>query len=563
MNRKIRIFSVCIGLVFAAGTALAQDAGAVPGAAPAPRRVGNAARVQGPRPANLPQYDLLLKGGHVIDAKNDIDAVMDVAMLDGKIAAVAKVIPASKAIKTVNVTGMYVVPGLIDLHTHVFTNTGERGSYAGDLSVMPDGFTLRNGVTTIVDAGGSGWRTFPKFKDLVIDRSKTRVLAMLNIVGNGMRGGRYEQNLDDMDGQATGEMALKYPGVVVGIKSAHFTGPEWKPYEQAEIAGKMANIPVMIDFGARRIERPIYKLFEDYFRPGDIYTHAFSGERGEQDNTTGGVGKGMREARAKGIYFDVGHGQASFAWSVGIMLLRDGFPPDSISTDLHVDSMNAGMKDMLNVGDKYLAIGWPLKDVITAMTWHPAHEIKQDQLGNLSVGAIADVAVLSIAHGHFGFGDSYNSRVESDKKMVCELTIKDGKFVYDLNAMTGNPWNQPPPESDKQSNRWTTLKNQGFGESHWRPNAGQPLQHDWRPYALPQKDLQTMTQGTPNSVDPQWWTSEEREKSAEQDKKNAAKAAAKTKAIADAAAAKKPATTATAAKKPAATTTQKKTVPTQ
>jgi dihydroorotase len=504
-----------------------------PGAAAAPRRVGAARQPVGPRPATLPPYDLLLKGGHVIDAKNNIDGLRDVAMLDGKIAAVERTIPASKAIKTVNVTGMYVVPGLIDLHTHVFTNTGERGSYAGDLSVMPDGFTFRVGVTTVVDAGGSGWKTFPRFKDLVIDRSKTRVLAMLNIVGNGMRGGHYEQDLSDMDGQATGEMALKYPGIIVGIKSAHFTGPEWKPYEQAVKAGNIANIPVMIDFGARRIERPIYKLFSDYLRPGDIYTHTYSGERGEQDNVTGGVGKGLREARAKGIYFDVGHGQASFAWSVVIPLMRDGFPPDSISTDLHIESMNAGMKDMLNVGDKFLAIGWPLKDVVAAMTWHPAHEIKQDQLGNLSVGSIADVAVLRMDHGHFGFGDSYNSRVESNEKLVCELTIKDGKFVYDLDAMSGNPWNQKPPESDKQAARWTTLKTQGFGESHWTPRQGQPLQHDWRPYTLPAKDLQTMMKTGTNAVDPQWWSPEERAKSADKDKAAAARAAARTKALAD------------------------------
>lgn len=176
-----------------------------------------------------------------------------------------------------------------------------------------------------------------------------------------------------------------------------------------------------------------------------------------------------------------------------------------------------------------------MKDVIAAMTWHPAHEIKQDQLGNLSVGAIADVAVISMEHGHFGFGDSYNSRVESDKKMVCELTIKDGKFVYDLNAMSGNPWNQPPTAADKQSKRWTTLRNQGFGESHWKPRTGQPLQHDWRPYTLPAKDLQTMQPGTANAVDPQWMTPEQRAKSAELDKKNAAKAAARTKALAESA----------------------------
>ncbi len=312
---KLRVSAICT-LFVSAAMAATSYAGA-----------------QAAAPARPPQeYDLLLKGGHVIDAKNNIDALMDVAIRDGKIAKVAKTIPASTAIKTVNVTGMYVVPGLVDIHTHVYAGTGEKGSYAGDLSVYPDGFTLRNGVTTIVDAGSSGWRSFPDFKSRVIDISKTRVLAMLNIVGAGMRPNGLEQNTADMDGQKTGEMALKYPGVIVGIKSAHYVGPEWKPYEQAEIAGKMANIPVMIDFGARRIERPIYKLFEDYLRPGDIYTHALSGERGEQDNVTGGVGRGLREARAKGIYFDVGHGQASFAWSVAIPLLRDGFPPDSIST---------------------------------------------------------------------------------------------------------------------------------------------------------------------------------------------------------------------------------------
>jgi len=507
-----RTLLVALGLVLVTTTLSAQD---------------GPPRPKGPRPTTLPPYDLLLKGGHVIDAKNRIDSLMDVAILDGKIAAVDKSIPATKAIKTVNVAEMYVVPGLIDMHTHLYVYEGDDSINPHVHGVWPDDFTFRNGVTTVVDAGSSGWHSFPDFKAHIIDHSKTRVLAMLNIEGWGMRAPKYEQDTKDMDGAATGALALKYPGIVVGIKSAHFTGPEWTPYEQAVKAGNIANIPVMIDFGARRIERPIYKLFSDYLRPGDIYTHSFSGERGEQDNVTGGVGKGMREARAKGIYFDVGHGDASFAWSVVINLLRDGFPPDSISTDLHIDSMNAGMKDLLNVGDKFLAIGWPLKDVIAAMTWHPAHEVKQDQLGNLSVGSIADVAVLSIAHGHYGFGDSYNSRVQSDKKLICELTIKDGRFVYDLNALTGNPWNAPPTPADKESARWTTLKIQGFGESHWRPHDGQPLQHDWRPYVLPKSDLKTMEPGTAHTTDPQWWTPEERAKSSQVDKKNAQRSGAK------------------------------------
>src|ERR1700751_1158651 len=193
-----------------------------------------------------PEYDLLLKGGHVIDAKNNIDALMDVAIRDGKIAKVARTIPARRAIKTVNVTGMYVVPGLVDIHVHVYAGTGEKNSYAGDLSVYPDGFTFRSGVTTVVDAGSSGWRNFPDFKDRVIDRAKTRVLALLNIAGSGMGGGAIEQNLNDMDAAPTAKLAQQYRDVVVGIKTAHYAGPEWTPVERAVEAGTIANIPVMV-----------------------------------------------------------------------------------------------------------------------------------------------------------------------------------------------------------------------------------------------------------------------------------------------------------------------------
>src|SRR6476659_6180583 len=186
-------------------------------------------------PAKQPQqtYDLLLKGGHVIDPRNRISAVRDVAIADGKVAAVAANIDPARALKVVDVSGLYVTPGLIDIHTHVYAGTGERGSYAGDNSVYPDGFTLRVGVTTIVDAGCSGWRNFPDFKDKVIDRSKTRVLALLNIVGSGMRGGKFENNMNDMDADATAKMAEANKDIVVGVKCAHYAGPEWIPVERA------------------------------------------------------------------------------------------------------------------------------------------------------------------------------------------------------------------------------------------------------------------------------------------------------------------------------------------
>src|SRR5438093_362282 len=177
--------------------------------------------------AGQTQYDLLLKGGHVIDARNNLNAIRDVAIAQGKIAAVASNISGTQARKTIDVSGLYISPGLVDLHVHVFAGSMGR-EYIGENCVRPDGFTFRSGVTTVVDAGSSGWRNFGEFRDQIINRSKTRVLAMLNIVGSGM-GGRpdVEQNVKDMDPRRTAEVAKRHSDVVVGIKVAHFAGPEW------------------------------------------------------------------------------------------------------------------------------------------------------------------------------------------------------------------------------------------------------------------------------------------------------------------------------------------------
>ena len=407
--------------------------------------------------AQTPAYDLLLQGGHVLDDKNHIDAVMDVAIKDGKVAKVATHIPSADALKTVDAKGLYVTPGLIDIHVHVYNGTGERDSYAGDNSVPPDGFTFRVGVTTVVDAGCSGWKNFEDFKQRIIDRSKTRVLAMLNIVGSGMRGADYEQNTKDMDGAATAKMALKYPETIVGIKTAHFEGPEWIPVEQAVIAGTKANIPVMVDFGVDRPTRPIYDLLTKKLRPGDIYTHMYSGLRQEQDPVTLGPSKALIEGRKRGVYFDTGTGGGSFKWSLAVPMVKDGFIPDSISTDLHITSMNGATKDMLNVASKMMAIGLTLNQAVAQMTSHPAHEVKREDLGNLSVGSVADVAILRLEKGKFGFTDMVNTRVDGDEKLICEMTIKDGKVVYDLNGISTNLWNAPVDPHAAEASRWTTF----------------------------------------------------------------------------------------------------------
>jgi dihydroorotase len=390
------------------------------------------------------KYDLLLRGGHVIDAKNHISAVRDVAIRDGLVAAVEEHIDPSTALKTVDVTGLYVTPGLVDIHVHVYASTGERHSYAGDNSVFPDGFTFRSGVTTVADAGSSGCRSFEDFKEHIIDRSMTRVLAFLNIVGAGMRGPKYENNLADMDPQCAAEMAKRHPGLIVGIKTAHYSGPEWTPVEHAVEAGTIANIPVMVDFGASKPERPISVLLTQKLRPGDIYTHCYSGLRGEL-GPDGKVNPGMLEGRTRGVIFDVGHGGGSFVWRIAVPAIRQGFLPDSISTDLHISSMNAGMKDMLNVMSKFLALGLSVDDVIVRSTWNPAREIHHDELGNLSVGSTADVSVLRVAQGAFGFVDMYGARMNGNQKFECEMTLKSGKIVYDLNGISRPDWETLPP----------------------------------------------------------------------------------------------------------------------
>jgi dihydroorotase len=417
---------------------------------------GGAAPQQPAAPAPGPKYDLLLRGGHVIDPRNKISAVRDVAIAGGKIAEVAGKINPADALKTVDVSGLHVTPGLIDIHVHVFAGTGERGSYAGDNSLYPDGYTLRVGVTTVADAGCAGWRNFEDFKQRVIDRARTRILAFLNIVGNGMRGSKFEQDLSDMEAKPTADMAKKFPGVIVGIKTAHYQGPEWAPVERAVEAAAAAGIPVMVDFGSNRPERPMPELVTKKLRPGDIYTHMYSGLRNEQ--VDGRVNPAMFEARNRGVIFDVGHGGGSFLWRIAAPAMKEGFGPDSISTDLHTGSMNAGMKDMLKVMDKFLAMGMSLDDVIARSTWNPAREIKQDQLGHLSVGAIADVAVLKVEKGRFGLVDMNGARMDATERLMCELTVKDGRVVYDLNGLSRPDWKTLPPDYGPTGDpRWDGL----------------------------------------------------------------------------------------------------------
>jgi dihydroorotase len=180
-------------------------------------------------------------------------------------------------------------------------------------------------------------------------------------------------------------------------------------------------------------------------RPGDIYTHSFSGARRELA-PDGKLNPGMPEGRKRGVIFDVGHVATSFTWRVAAAAMKQGFYPDSISSDLHTESMNTGLKDLLNVMSKFLALGMSVDDVIARVTWHPARQIQQEQLGHLSVGAPADVTVLRVENGTFGFTDSMGARLDGKQKFVAELTIRNGKVVFDLNGITRPDWRTLPAD---------------------------------------------------------------------------------------------------------------------
>ncbi len=383
-------------------------------------------------------YAIVIKGGHVIDPKNGINGIMDIAIDKGKIVKIAKSIPGD-AVQVVDAKGLYVTPGLIDMHTHNFWGNHADQAYMDAPSALPpDGFTFRVGVTTVVDAGSPGWRNFDLYKKQTIQQSQTRVLAFLNIVGHGMRGGKYESDTTDMIPEEAARVALANKEHIVGFKVAHYSRPDWTPVDNAVKAGNLAGgIPVMIDFGGSQPPLSLKSLFLEHLRPGDIFTHCYAQVNGREfiaDTTTKKIKPFVYEARKRGIVFDVGYGGISFSYSQALIAAKEKFFPTTISTDLHVGSMNAAMKDQLTCMSKFLQMGMPLQEVIKASTWTPAQVIKREELGHLSEGAVADIAILGVRKGNFGLFDYTGYKVKTTDKLECELTIRAGRIVYDLNA---------------------------------------------------------------------------------------------------------------------------------
>ena len=393
----------------------------------------------------VPVPDLLLRGGHVIDPRNGVDAVRDVAIVGGRIVAVAPNLAPPAGAQVLDVRGLYVTPGLVDLHVHLFATTGLKEAWAGDYSVWPDGFSFRSGVTTMVDAGSAGWRNFETFRHTVIDRVQTRVFALINIAGLGMSTNAAEQVVSEFQPEQVAALAAKHRDVVVGVKTAHYEAADWTSVERAVAAGVAADIPVMVDFGYFRPERPYWQLVTEKLRPGDISTHCYRASVAWMDENNR-VHDYLHRARARGVKFDVGHGAGSFVFRNAVPAVKAGFFPDSISTDLHVLSINLAMMDLPVTMSKFLVMGLTLPDVILRTTWNPAQMIRRPQLGHLSPGAPADVAVLRVDTGEFAYGDSKGGRMRGTKRIACELTLRDGRVVWDLNGRAATDYTKLPPD---------------------------------------------------------------------------------------------------------------------
>ena len=408
-----------------------------------------------PAAAQTAHYDLLLKGGHVIDPANHIDAVMDVAVSNGKIAAVEKNLPPAVAGKVVDVTGLYVTPGLIDIHYHIGHGGAPLNWFAPEARQheaplgIPADLALQSGVTTVVDAGTAGADTFLLEKEEAIDTAKVRVLAFLNIVANGMQGG-LEQTVDQMDAKRCADTIRKYKDIIVGVKTAHYwtEGPwdpehtPWAAVDRAEECGKAADVPVMFDFWPRP-DRTYDELILKKMRPGDIHTHVFA-QQFPIILPDGKLNPIMTEARARGVIFDVGHGAGSFWFRNAVPAMKQGFVPDSMSTDLHTG--NYRVLSLAEVMSKFLAMGVPLQDLIVRATVNPAREIRRPELGTLSVGKEADIAVLDEQHGNFGYIDCGFAKMNGNAKLVARMTVRAGRILYDPSGLSMVEWEKARPQ---------------------------------------------------------------------------------------------------------------------
>jgi dihydroorotase len=375
-------------------------------------------------------YDLILRGGRVIDPSQKLDGVADVAFSAGKVARVGPKLEAGPNTDVRDVSGLIVAPGLIDLHTHVYWG-------GTSLGIDAEEFCRTSGVTTAIDTGSAGPGNFAGFRKHVIEPCKVRILAYLHVSHAGiyafsdrvMVGESEELRL--MDPVSAVEVANANRDVVVGIKvrvGRHASGTSGTiPLDIALQVGEEAGMPLMchIDFPP-----PSYEEVLERLRPGDVLTHAFRPFPNSPATQQGTIKREVIEARKRGVKFDIGHGKGSFAFKTARAMLANGFMPDTISSDVHQLCINGPAFDQVTTLSKFLCLGMPLDEVIAASTVNAAMALRRPELGSLKPGSVGDATLLSIKEGHFDYVDVVGEHLIGDRKIASEGVVVAGRWFH-------------------------------------------------------------------------------------------------------------------------------------
>jgi dihydroorotase len=379
-------------------------------------------------------YDLILRGGRVIDPSQKLDAVTDVAFENGKVARVGPSLKGDAGTDVRDMAGAIVTPGLIDLHTHVYWGGTSLGIDAED-------FCRQSGVTTAVDTGSAGPGNFAGFRKHVIEPSEVRILAYLHVSFAGI----YAFSPRVMVGESE-EIRLMAPidavevananrDIIVGIKvriGARTSGRSGAaPLDIALQVAEEVGMPVMVHLDD---PPPTYEEVIARLRPGDVLTHAFRPYPNTPATAQGSVKQAALDARRRGVLFDIGHGKGSFAFKTARVMLGNGFLPDTISSDVHALCINGPAFDQVTTMSKFLCLGMPLADVIAASTANAAFALKRPELGSLKPGSVGDATILSVKDGRFDYVDVVGEHLMGEQRIVSDGVVIAGRWWHPTSA---------------------------------------------------------------------------------------------------------------------------------
>ncbi len=395
------------------------------------------------------RFDLLISGGHVIDPAKELSAPMDMGIAGGLIAALLPPGTPCKARKVIDAKGLYVIPGLIDMHCHIYPRFPVEAD--GLPNVNAEAHMFAAGVTTAVDAGTCGWRDFARFKQDVIDRSPLRILSFINIASGGMVNLTSEQTPADFHPKIAAAILETFPQLIVGIKAAHYWGdkpfdeahPPWASVDAALEAAELCGGKIMVDFKPNPPECSYQDLVLKKMRPGDIHTHMYAQQFPILDEN-GKVNRFLFEARERGIHFDLGHGAGSFWFRNAVPALEQCFYPDTLSSDLYMGNVRGPVINLLHIMSKYASMGMKLEEVIARATILPARAVGHPELGSLDAGSCADIALVQKIDGPTSFADCGNARMAGNTRLQCALTLRAGQVMYDPSGLSMPDWRTAP-----------------------------------------------------------------------------------------------------------------------